>query len=113
MCEDAVARQQGRTGRFTRPYAGYQHFGIRLAGEFHELGAQVLLEGSPGQRRAGGQFVARLIWNVPHGDRGAHGIIMLLMLPKCKNGPRLAPLPTLSKPGPVQLPRSSGGPPED
>jgi hypothetical protein len=59
--EDTVARQRGGARRLTRPYASYQDLGIGLAGKFYQLGGQVLLEGSPGQSRAGGEFVARLI----------------------------------------------------
>jgi len=80
--EDAVARQRGGARRLTRTHAGDQDFGIGLAGKFDELAGQLLLEGSPGQRRAGGEFVARLIGNISYGDGRAHSIIMQLMLLK-------------------------------
>ena len=53
--------QRAGAGRLTCPYPGDQDLGVGLAGQFDELGAQVLLKGSPGQRRTGGEFVARLI----------------------------------------------------
>jgi hypothetical protein len=83
--EDAVGRQRGGTRRLTGPYAGYQDLGIGLAGKLDELGAQVLLEGSAGQRRAGGEFVARLIGNIPYGDGRTHSIITQLRLLKCNS----------------------------
>jgi hypothetical protein len=82
VSKNAVTRQRGGARRLTGPDAGDQDLGIGLAGEFYELGAQVLLKGSSGQRRAGGEFVARLIRNVPHRDGRTHSIIMQLMLLK-------------------------------
>jgi hypothetical protein len=126
--QDAVARQRGGARCLTGTYPGYQDFGVGLAGKFDELGAQVLLQGSSGQRRAGGEFVASLIGNVSHCDGCTHSIIMQLMLLKCnlagvgqerqpRGSPRPVRLKILIRPGRIRAvgqvsalrrPRSTG-----
>jgi len=47
------------------PDARHQRLSIGLPGKFDELGAQILLQRTPGYRSPGSEFVAGLIRNVP------------------------------------------------
>src|SRR5271165_7612205 len=73
-------------GGLAGPDARHQRLGIGLPRKFDELGPQVLLKGPPGQGGAGGEFVARLVGNVPDGDGHTHSIIMQLLLRLCNHG---------------------------
>jgi hypothetical protein len=63
----------GALGAF--PCPPDEHLGIRAAGQRHELRAQVLLQGAPGQTSASCKLLANVVRHVTDRDRGHASIV--------------------------------------